>query len=211
MRAARVGSSDIVARRAKGEFMRLARLLEAGAQKIMYPRCESTSEAAEVVKWAKFPTLGSRGIDGGNADVPYGTRSPQQYVNEANQETFIIVQLEDQRAIEFTNDIAAVKGVDVLFLGPGDYSSLSGFPGQFDHPLLEKETVQISAAAQRAGKSWGRPALTLDEARRYLAMGASIIGHTSDTRLLKSSYERIQQELGELGFTFDNHFAQSAK
>src|SRR5690349_23175816 len=54
MRAARVGTSDIVARPAKGEFMRLGRMLEAGAQGIMYPRCDNGTEAAEVVKWAKF-------------------------------------------------------------------------------------------------------------------------------------------------------------
>src|SRR6188472_2398663 len=54
MCAARVGASDIVARPAKGEFMRMGRLLELGAQAIMYPRCDSPAEAAEVVRWAKF-------------------------------------------------------------------------------------------------------------------------------------------------------------
>src|SRR5215216_4503605 len=66
MRAVRVGSSDIIARPAKGEFMRMGRLLEAGAQAIMYPRCDSPEEAAEVVRWAKFAPLGARGFDGGN-------------------------------------------------------------------------------------------------------------------------------------------------
>src|SRR5438046_2402785 len=67
MRAARVGAADIIARPAKGEFMRMARLLEAGAQGIMYPRCESAAEAAEVVRWAKFAPLGERGLDAANA------------------------------------------------------------------------------------------------------------------------------------------------
>ena len=71
MRAARIGASDIIARPAKGEFMRMARLLEAGAQAIMYPRCESAAEAAEVVRWAKFAPLGERGVDGASADAPY--------------------------------------------------------------------------------------------------------------------------------------------
>jgi 4-hydroxy-2-oxoheptanedioate aldolase len=211
MRAARVGSSDIVARPAKGEFMRLARLLEAGAQGIMYPRCESAAEATEVVKWAKFPPLGSRGIDGGNPDVPYATTPPQQYVKEANEQTFIIVQLEEQRAIDNADEIAAVEGVDVLFFGPGDYSSLGGIPGQFDHPLLAKATEQIAEAARRAGKHWGRPAFTVDQAREFLAMGAGVISHTSDTRLLKMNYERIQREFGELGFAFENHFNLNAE
>src|SRR5262245_4568960 len=64
MRAARVGSCDILARPAKGEFMRLGRLLEAGAQGILYPRCDNADEAREVVTWSKFAPLGKRGLDG---------------------------------------------------------------------------------------------------------------------------------------------------
>ena len=63
MRATRVGGTDIVARPAKGEFLRSSRLLEMGATGIMYPRCESAAEAAEVVKWCKFAPQGRRGID----------------------------------------------------------------------------------------------------------------------------------------------------
>src|SRR6516225_11892664 len=71
MRAARVGSSDILARPAKGEFMRLGRMLEAGAQGIMYPRCDDAAEARAVVAWSKFAPLGRRGYDSANADTPY--------------------------------------------------------------------------------------------------------------------------------------------
>src|SRR6187401_2688611 len=65
LRAARVGTSDMIVRPAKGEFMRTSRILEAGAQGIMYPRCDTAEEAREVVKWAKFAPLGRRGLDTG--------------------------------------------------------------------------------------------------------------------------------------------------
>src|SRR6478672_10502920 len=61
MRAARVGGADIMVRPAKGEFMRLGRMLEAGAQGILYPRCDDAAEARDVVKWSKFAPLGRRG------------------------------------------------------------------------------------------------------------------------------------------------------
>ena len=71
MRAARVGrGSDIIVRPGKGEFMRMARMLEAGATGIMYPRCDGVDEAREVVRWAKFAPLGQRGFDGAGADAP---------------------------------------------------------------------------------------------------------------------------------------------
>jgi 4-hydroxy-2-oxoheptanedioate aldolase len=206
MRAARVGASDIVARPAKGEFMRLARLLEAGAQGIMYPRCESAAEAAEVVRWAKFPPLGQRGIDGGNPDMPYCTMPVHQYVKEANEETFVIVQLEEQQAIDNAYEIAAVDGIDLLFLGPGDYSSLGGFPGEMTDPRVARATEAIAHAAKRAGKHWGRPALSIEQAREFLSMGASLVSHASDITLLKLNYERMQREFGELGFEFANQF-----
>src|SRR5690242_17423090 len=88
MRAARVGSTDIMVRPAKGEFMRLGRMLEAGAQGIMYPRCDNAAEAKEVVTWAKFAPLGKRGFDGGNPDMPYCTMDTAAYVRNANEETF---------------------------------------------------------------------------------------------------------------------------
>lgn len=204
MRAARVGSADIIARPAKGEFMRLARLLEIGAQGIMYPRCDNAAEAAEVVKWAKFPPLGKRGCDGGNADVPYCSLPLDRYVKQANEQTFLIVQVEEQHAIDQAEEIAAVEGVDILFLGPGDYSALSGFPGQLDHPQLAKATEQVAKAAKRTGKHWGRPATSVSEAQQFLEMGASFITHGSDFTLLRKCLEQIQQQFAPLGFKFDN-------
>src|SRR6186997_383748 len=90
LRAARVGTSDMIVRPAKGEYMRTSRILEAGAQGIMYPRCSNAAEAKEVVKWAKFAPLGTRGIDWANADVPYMSVPLTDYLKLANTETFIV-------------------------------------------------------------------------------------------------------------------------
>jgi 4-hydroxy-2-oxoheptanedioate aldolase len=204
MRAARVGASDIIARPAKGEFMRLGRLLEAGAQGIIYPRCENAAEAAEVVKWAKFPPLGKRGCDGGNADMPYLSMPIDRYIKEANEQTFVVIQIEEESAVEHADEIAAIDGVDVIFMGPGDFSALGGYPGNFAHPLLERATERIAAAAHRHGKHWGRPAATLAEAKKYIEMGARFIGHNSDVAILKQGLERIQRDFSTEGFCFDN-------
>src|SRR5215204_4389789 len=99
MRAARVGGADIVARPAKGEFMRLGRMLEAGATGIMYPRCDSAEEAREVVKWAKYAPIGKRGFDGSGPDVPYILTPMEQYVREANEQTFVLIQVEEPHAV----------------------------------------------------------------------------------------------------------------
>jgi 4-hydroxy-2-oxoheptanedioate aldolase len=86
-RAARVGASDVMIRPAKEEYMRIGRMLEIGAQGIMYPRCSGPDEAREVVKWSKFAPLGQRGFDGGNADMPYCSMTVPEYTKQANDET----------------------------------------------------------------------------------------------------------------------------
>ncbi|SVD26769.1 uncharacterized protein METZ01_LOCUS379623, partial [marine metagenome] len=98
IRATRVGSTDILARAAKGEFMRIGRLLEMGAQGIMYPRCSDASEAEEVVRWTKFAPLGERGFDGAGADAFYTGIPMDEYVRDANKETFVVIQLEEPKA-----------------------------------------------------------------------------------------------------------------
>ncbi len=204
MRAARVGNTDIIARPAKGEFMRMQRLLEAGAQGIMYPRCDDAAEAAEVVSWAKFAPEGRRGCDGANGDMPYLTMPIDQYVAEANRQTFVITQIESPEALQRVDEIAAVDGVDILLLGPGDFSILSGVPGQMNDPRILDAKRKIAAAASRAGKDWGCPAGSVQQAEELLEMGARLICYQADILMIKSGLEQIQQEMSPLGFTFDN-------
>ncbi len=204
MRAARVGASDILARPAKGEFMRMGRMLEAGAQGIIYPRCDDADEAAEVVRWAKFAPQGTRGCDAANPDNPYLTMPVDRYVAEANRETFLVIQIEDRHALERADQIAAVDGVDVLFLGPGDFSILSGIPGQFDHPLIQQAIASIAEAARKAGKHWGCPAFSVEHTQTLLDMGARFIAHQADIVMIKNGLEQLRRDFTPLGFTFDD-------
>lgn len=208
MRAARVGSSDIVARPAKGEYMRMARLLEAGAQGIMYPRCDSAAEAQEVVRWSKFAPLGTRGIDGGNPDVPYLSMPIADYIKLANEETFIIIQIEDTAGLEQAEAIAAIEGVDILMLGPGDFSILGGFPGDFDDPRIEQAGQKLAEAAAKHGKHWGMPCFSKEHAGRLLEMGARFLPYSGDFGIMKTGLKAIQTELGPLGFEFENNLGE---
>jgi 4-hydroxy-2-oxoheptanedioate aldolase len=207
MRAARVGTSDIIARPAKGEYMRMARLLEAGAQGIMYPRCESADEAAEVVRWAKFAPVGERGVDSANADAPYCSAPINQYLKKANDETMVILQIESPRALEQVEAIARVPGVDVLMFGPGDFSVLAGVPYQFDHALLVTARERVAKAAKTNGIHWGTVSPTPEDTAKLMGMGARFICHGADIILVKRGLEQIQAQFAPLGFTFVNQLA----
>lgn len=202
MRAARVGGADIIARPAKGEFMRLARLLEAGAQGIMYPRCTSAEEAAMVVQNAKFPPMGDRGLDAAGPDMPYGLMDLPTYLKAANEETFLAIQIEDKAGLDQAEAIAGTSGVDLLFFGPGDYSIRNGFTGNFDDERYWKAVRRIADAATSAGKWWGTPALNASHAQRLLDLGAMLVTRSSDMSLLRLAYEGLKSEFRTLGFTF---------
>jgi 4-hydroxy-2-oxoheptanedioate aldolase len=208
MRAARVGTSDIMVRPAKGEFMRLGRMLEAGAQGILYPRCDDAQEARQAVTWSKFAPLGKRGFDGGNPDMPYCSMPMAEYLKAANEQTFVVIQIEDQHALENARAIAEVEGVDALFFGPADFSILSGIPGQFDHPMLGDAMRKIADAARRAGKHWGMPSGSLEQTRELLDLGARFICHGADIIMIKNGLEQIQGQFGPLGFTFANRLGR---
>ncbi len=210
IRAARVGQADVVARPAKGEFMRMARLLEAGAMAIMYPRCESAEEAAEVVRWAKFAPMGERGVDGGNADNPYCSMPMPQYLRAANEHTLIVVQLESPQAVANAEEIARVPGVDVLMFGPGDFSVLAGIPCQFQHELIQDAYRRIAAAASAAGKWWGTVTFNPEHTQMLLDLGAKFLCRGSDLTFVKQAFEQMQQQYAPLGFTFDNQLAKAA-
>ena len=205
IRATRVGSADILARTAKGEFMRMGRLLEMGAKGIMYPHCSNASEAAEVVRWAKFAPLGERGFDGAGADAFYTGIPMDEYVRDANEETFVVIQLEDPKAIEQAEAIAAVEGVDVIMLGPADFSVLSGIPGQFDHPSIEKSLNKIAQAAANTGKYWASTAADANSAKELLQRGAGMILHNADICIVKKGLEIMRDDFSKLGFQFQDN------
>jgi len=204
MRGARVGTADVMVRPAKGEFMRMGRILEMGAHGIMYPRCDNAAEAREVVRWAKFAPLGERGLDAANPDNPYCMTDTAEYVRQANEQNFIVIQIESPSAVEQAQAIAEVDGVDVMFFGPGDYSLLSDVPGQPAHESVLQATEAVCRAALAGGKRFGTPCRDTEHARQLLDMGATFLTHGSDIMMIKRSLQNIQQQFGSLGFEFSN-------
>ena len=207
MRAARVGGSDIIARPAKGEFMRMQRMLEAGAQGIMYPRCDDAKEAAEVVRWLKFAPQGKRGCDGANPDMPYLTMPLEQYLQEANEQTFLIIQIEQPETVDHIEEIAATDGVDILMIGPGDLSIQYGIPGQMNHEKIRNVWQRTAKAAADNGKAWGCPSASPEQTQELLDLGARFICHSADIVLVKCGLENIREQFQPLGFTFDDRLA----
>jgi 4-hydroxy-2-oxoheptanedioate aldolase len=203
MRAARVGDMDVMARPAKGEFMRMARLLEAGASLIMYPRCESAEEARELVRWAKFPPLGERGFFSASPDNPYSTMPVKAYVEQANEQTILIAQIESPNAVKHARAIAEVDGIDMLFFGPGDFSVISGVPGEFRSSVVQEALKETCRQALAAGKRFGTIVTDPDYTKSMLEIGATLLCYGGDLHFVRQALVDVRTRFGPLGFEFE--------
>lgn len=212
VRAARVGDMDVMARPAKGEFQRLARLLETGASVIMYPRCESAEEARQIVRAAKFPPLGERGLFTASPDNPYCLTPLTEYLRQANEQTVLLAQVESPHAVTQASAMAEVEGIDMLFFGPGDFSLLAGVPGQFDAEIVRSAMAETARRALRAGKRFGTLVANFEQAKRALEMGASLLTYGGDLHFVRQAVIEMKQDFAKLGFVFgETHAAASAE
>lgn len=198
-RAVRLQGKDVMARPGKGEFMRMGRMLEQGANGIMYPRCENAAEAREFVRWAKFAPLGERGFAGDNAEAGYGTKDVNAYVTAANEETFLASMIESPTALAHAQEIVETEGVDMLFFGPGDYSVLSGIRGPLDSPEILKAIEKACGIARKAGKHFGTLAISDAQMTVLKNMGADFFMVYSDMAAIADSFRITADRLKSNG------------
>lgn len=166
---------DCVWRPSSIEKGALYRLLEDGATGLMIPMVNTPERARELVAATKFPPLGDRGLDGAGLDADFLVGAPKNYPALANQETLLVVQIETPQALENCEAIAAVAGVDVLMIGPGDLSLRIGCGPAVDDPAMVDVHKRVAAAAKKHGKAWGRPVGDRASAQAIVDLGATFV------------------------------------
>ena len=181
------GAESMVRIRREGRHA-CARAFEAGATGIMVPHCMGAEDARQIVREARFHPLGLRGLDGVEATARYGLMSPVEYMDWANRETFIVVQIEDHEAVEEVDAIAAVPGIDALFVGITDLSQSYGVPMQLDSEPVRDALARVAAATAKHGKHWGSPGLSPANAQRLVDMGARFVTTTSAIAILRAGF-----------------------
>jgi 4-hydroxy-2-oxoheptanedioate aldolase len=190
---------DCVWRPSTKEKNALYRLLEDGAAGLMIPNVRDAGEARALVEAVKFPPLGDRGLCGGGRDAAYWVGKPADYTTQANRETFLVVQIETSLALDNVDAIAAVPGVEVLFLGPGDMSLRLGCTAAVDDPKMRDAQERIAAAARRHGKAWGRPVGSAADLRAIVAAGARFIAYGSEFAALTAHLAACARDFESVG------------
>jgi 2-keto-3-deoxy-L-rhamnonate aldolase RhmA len=165
----------------------LKRVLDAGAQTLLVPFVQNAAEAREAAAACRYPPDGIRGMAGMSRASRFGTAP--NYLTKANEGISVIVQLETPEAIAQVDEIAAIEGVDALFVGPGDLSATMGHVGQLTHPDVIALTRRAVQRAKAAGKPIGTVGGTPQVVAQYREIGFDFIAIASDLGLLMRSAE----------------------
>lgn len=194
--AAKSQNTDMLVRVARGSYSDYIRPLEVDASGIMVPHIMGLEDAKAVVRMTRFHPIGRRPVDGGNADAAYTTVNFTDYLQEANDQRFVIVQIEDPEPMAELDAIAALPGIDMLFFGPGDFSHGIGAPGVWDDPRLLDARRRVAEAAVKYGKFAGTVAspanmdALIEMGYRFLSIGADVIGLTKYCSSIASEFTK---------------------
>jgi 2-keto-3-deoxy-L-rhamnonate aldolase RhmA len=163
----------------------ILRTLETGARGLMVPMVESPAGAADAARFAHYHPEGERGAYFLGYPSHYGSGTLPEHFAASNDALLLIAQIETAAGVESAPAIAAVPGIDVLFVGPADLSQSLGVPGQLDHERVLQATEATLEAAQAAGK-WGG-VIGPENAARWMPKGASFVVWHQEMTLFKQA------------------------
>ena len=175
----------------RSDYHFLARALDVGAEGVMIPMVESVEQARAIVESTHYPPQGRRGAAFGFAHDGYAAGSPAEKIEAAHARTLVIAQIETERGLEHVDGIAAIDGIDVLWVGHFDLTNFLGIPGQFDHPTYLAAIKRIVAAGRAHNKGLGFMASDRNWATSYKAHGFNMLAAGTDMGLLQAGVDGI--------------------
>jgi 2-dehydro-3-deoxyglucarate aldolase/4-hydroxy-2-oxoheptanedioate aldolase len=169
------------------EYDFIARMLDVGAMGIMVPMVDTAEQAAFVASCCRYPPLGRRGAAFGVAHDDFEPGSVLEKIQRANERTLVICQIETAVGAQNCDAIAAVPGVDVLWLGHFDLTNFMGIPAQFDHPRYLEAVNAVVAACDRHGKTAAFMASDRQWMQDYLARGFRLMAYGLDISIFQNA------------------------
>jgi 2-keto-3-deoxy-L-rhamnonate aldolase RhmA len=168
--------------------------LDLGAMGIVMPHVHTAEAARAAVQACKFPPLGGRSIPGGLPQIGYAVVNSDDLAMQCNEQTLLIVMLESALAIENIDEIAAVEGVDVLWIGPNDLCADMGITGQYENERLVSAFERVIDAARRHDKFVGMGGIYDEKGvSKFLGMGVRMLLGGADVAFVsKAARERRQ-------------------
>lgn len=198
-----VGGAGVspVVRVASADGAQITHALDAGAHGVMVPMVDSSETAARVVALSTYPPGGERSIGGFRAQYSFGV-SRAEYLASGG-EPLVIIQIEDRHAVDRIDEILAVEGLDVCFVGPQDLAASLGLPPILDstEPGYTDALARIAHSAERHNVRLGILTATTEGAERHIDQGFRLVAVSTDARLLGESARALSAALAQPGRT----------
>jgi 4-hydroxy-2-oxoheptanedioate aldolase len=195
IRAALLHGADAIVRVARGSYSEHIWPLEMNATAIMVPHLMSAADAKWVARMTKFHPIGRRPMDSGNADGGYASVKTFDYVKQANEQRFVVCQIEDPEPLEEIDEIAATPGIDMLFFGPADFAHGIGVPGKMDDPRVHAARAKVVEACKKHGKFAGTVCTGGKQIKEWLDMGYIFLSLGADVLGLWEYWKRVQEDI----------------
>jgi len=185
------GSAPVV-RPPWNDAIEIKRLMDAGFYNFLIPMVETVEAARAAVAATRYPPQGIRGVSTSQRGNRYGTIP--DYLQKANDQACVLVQIESRKGLGAAAEIAAVEGVDGVFIGPADLAAALGHLGNPAHPDVQQAIAQIAKAVRGAGKALGTLAAVEADARRYMELGATFVAVGSDLGLFRMATQALRDK-----------------
>ncbi|MEX0884093.1 MAG: aldolase/citrate lyase family protein [Cyclobacteriaceae bacterium] len=176
---------------------RIHRVLDLGAEGIMCPRVKSSLEAEAAIAGLHYPPRGIRGVAKMVRATGFG-KNFDGYKNSTPENILGVIQIETAEALLELDQIAALEGVDVLFIGPADLTVALGIDGDLDHPLFKEALEKITASAKKANKATGILIFDPADFIKYQDMGIQLIACGSDATFVANGAKNLANKLNNL-------------
>ena len=171
------------------DMVTIKRYLDIGAQTILIPYVQSEEEARNAVAYTRYPPEGLRGVAGTTRATRFGR--VKDYARRAHEELCVLVQIENRAGLESLESIAAVEGVDGVFIGPADLHASLGYPGETANPEVMPIIDDAIRRIRHAGKAPGVLTGVEGDARRWLQCGGLFVAVGADLGLLARESEKL--------------------
>lgn len=176
------------------ELWTAKRVLDAGSLGVIFPFCSTPELAQQAVAACKYPPLGRRGSGPGLAAFRWPAAGG--YHSFADQNVLVIVIIEEERAVENVEKIAATPGVDVMFVGTSDLSFSMGYRGQSDHPRVQEALKRVVAAGKANNKYLGLPVKDSDQVKKYIDWGFQWFQTPTELGIMARGAKDLLEPLG---------------
>ena len=192
---ARDNGLPVIAKTPQLERAEVAKLLECGVVGIQLPRTESRADVETLLDYIKFPPRGTRAIAPGYGSSDYVQPADwPTWMREQDEETTLVVHIETRLAYENAAEIISTPGVDMVYIGPGDFSIEMGHPGDYDHPEVRGPMEEILAICQANSVPFGTTASGMEAAREWIAKGTLFFEAVDEFALILEGASALVEE-----------------